>query len=162
MSDRLQAGCLRGSISDVVDAGVDLLPHFEMAAIPVMESQERPVEVPTVRRRLRAEGIRVREHRGVLLLEPGALDQFNMVGLFAGNDELLLLREWNDEFESFPGRLTSDVGDFSAGTPLGLEEWLHDAGCLLVLGDGFGLNFATLEAELADGLRARFKPYAKK
>jgi len=162
MSERLHAGCLRGSISDVVDAGVDLLPHFEMAAIPVMESQERPVEVPTVRRRLRAEGIRVREHRGVLLLEPGALDQFNMVGLFAGNDELLLLREWNDEFESFPGRLTSDVGDFSAGTPLGLEEWLHDAGCLLVLGDGFGLNFGTLEAELAEGLRARFKPYAKK
>jgi len=162
MSERLQYGCLRATISDVVDAGVDLLPHFEMAAIPVMEAQERPVEVPTIRRRLRAEGIRVREHRGVLLLEPGALDQFNLLGLFAGNDELLLLSEWNDEFESFPGRLTSDLSDFSIGTPLGLEEWLLDAGCLLALGDGFGLNFATLDPGLADDLRARFKPQPKK
>ena len=32
-----------------------------------------------------------------------------------------------------------------------------DAGCLIALGDGHGLNFATPEAELADRLRARFK-----
>ena len=159
MSDRLQHGCLKATISDVLDAGVDLVPHFEMAAIPVMESQERPVEVPTVRRRLRAEGIRVREHRGVLLLEAGALDQFNTLGLFAGTDELLLCSEWNDEFESFPGRFTSDLNDFSVSTPLGLEEWMLDTGCLLALGDGQGLNYATLDPDLADNLRARFKPH---
>src|SRR5882672_2240871 len=159
MSDRLQHGCLKATISDVLDAGVDLVPHFEMAAIPVMETQERPVEVPTVRRRLRAEGIRVREHRGVLLLEAGALDQFNTLGLFAGTDELLLCSEWNDEFESFPGRFTSDLNDFSVSTPLGLEEWMLDTGCLLALGDGQGLNYATLDPDLADNLRARFKPH---
>ncbi|MEO5617166.1 MAG: hypothetical protein ABIS67_05315, partial [Candidatus Eisenbacteria bacterium] len=93
--------------------------------------------------------------------ESGALDQFNTLGLFAGTDELMLLSEWNDEFESFPGRMTTDSIDFSAGTPLGLEEWLFDTGCLLALGDGMGLNFATLDPELADLLRARFKPYSK-
>ena len=36
-----------------------------------------------------------------------------------------------------------------------------DTGCLLALGDGDGLNFATLDAELAERLRARFKPAAK-
>jgi len=31
-----------------------------------------------------------------------------------------------------------------------------NSGCLLVLGDGAGLNFATLDAPLAERLRARF------
>src|SRR6516164_1148954 len=74
VSDRLHAGCLRGSIADVVDAGMDLLPHFEMAAITVLDALERPGELPAVRRRLRAEGIRAVEHRGALLLKPGELD----------------------------------------------------------------------------------------
>jgi hypothetical protein len=33
-----------------------------------------------------------------------------------------------------------------------------DTGCLLALGDGHGLNFATLDRDLADRLRAKFKP----
>jgi hypothetical protein len=107
---------------------------------------------------LRSEGIRTDQHRGVLLLQPGELDRFCSVGFFNGLDELLLCAEWNDEFESFPGRLTSDVHKFEEGTPLGLEEWMLDAGCVLALGDGNGVNFATLDRELADRLRARFKP----
>ena len=35
---------------------------------------------------------------------------------------------------------------------------MMDAGSLLVLGDGNGLNFATLDGTLADKLRSRFKP----
>jgi len=134
------------------------LPDFELAAIPLLDGQERPAEWPNVKLRLRAEGIRVVEHRGVLLLTPGELDQFGVLGLFTGNDELLLASEWNDEFESFPGRLNTESHNFNETTPLGLEEWMMDAGCVLALGDGQGLNFATLDPELADRLRARFKP----
>ena len=158
MSERIQHGRLSGSVSEVVDAGGDLLPHFEMAAIPVLENADRPGEWPAVKRRLRAEGIRTRQHRGVLLLEPGELDRFSAVGLFNGLDELYLQSEWNDEFEGFPGRITSDLHDFNEGTPLGLEEWMIDAGCLLALGDGHGLNFACLDPGLAVRLRSRFKP----
>ena len=68
MTERLLHGCLKASVADVVEAGLELLPDFELAAIPMLDGQERPAEVPTVRRRLRAEGIRVVEHRGVLLL----------------------------------------------------------------------------------------------
>lgn len=157
MSDRLIHGCLDASVADVVDAGIDLLPDFELAAIPVLDSAERPGEWPSVRRRLRAEGIRVAVHRGVLLLEPGELDQFASVGMFSGSDELFLCTEWNEEFEGFPGRITSDVQNFAEGTPLGLEEWMIDTACLLALGDGGGLNFATLDANVAEGLMARFR-----
>lgn len=157
MTDRLHHGCLRATVADVVDAGVDLLPHFEMAAISVLDSQERPGELPAVRRRLRAEGIRAAEHRGALLLRPGELDQFSLVGLLGGGDEVYLCAEWNEEFEPFPGRITSDHADFNESTPLGLEEWMVDAGCLIALGDGRGLNFATADAALAKRMRGRFK-----
>lgn len=156
VSVKLHCGRLKGSIADVVDAGVDLLPGFEMAAIPVLDNAERPAEWPAMRRRLRAEGVRASSHRGVLLLEPGELDRFSSVGLFAGWDELFLTGEWNDEFEPFPGRVTPDVADFDEATPLGLEEWMLDAGCVLALGDGDGLNFATLDPILAERLTGRF------
>jgi hypothetical protein len=149
-------GRLKASIADVVDLGLDVLPHYEQAVIPILDGAERPAEWPEVKRRLRAEGVRARSHRGVLLLEPGEMDRFASVGLLSGNDELMLCTEWNDEFEPFPGRVGSEGLDFNEVTPLGLEEWMVDSGCLLVLGDGAGLNFATLDASLAERLRARF------
>jgi hypothetical protein len=158
MSDRLHHGRLIATVADVVDAGFDLLPDFQLAAIPVLDNAERPAEWPVVRRRLRAEGIRHHEHRGVLLLESGDLDLLGNSGFLRGMDELYLCAEWNDEFEAFPGRITSDAQDFNEGSPLGLEEWMIDSGCLLAAGDGDGLNFATLDLVLADRLRARFKP----
>lgn len=157
MSERLHHGRLIASIGDIVDAGIDLLPNFQLAAIPVLDNAERPAEWPEVRRNLRAEGIRYHEHRGVLLLESGDLDHLATTGFFRGVDELYLCSEWKDEFEPFPGRITSDLVDFNEGSPLGMEEWLLDSGCLLAAGDGDGLNFATLDSSLDERLRARFK-----
>jgi hypothetical protein len=158
MSERLLHGRLSATVADVLDAGFDLLPDFELAAIPVLEGAERPAEIPQVRRRLRAEGIRAEQHRGVLLLQPGDLDHLSTLGFFRGNDEIYLAASWKEEFESFPGRITSDQQDFGITTPLGLEEWMIDAGCLLAMGDGNGLNFATLDRDLVERLKARFKP----
>lgn len=157
MTERLQFGRLKASLTDIIDAGVELLPAFAMAAIPVLDGADRPGEWPEVKRTLRFEGIRPREHRGVLLLEPGELDIAASVGLFHGADEVFLFPEWNDELESFPGRVSSDMSDFNEGTPLGLEEWVADTGCLLVLGDARGINFATLDAGLAAKLRQQFR-----
>src|SRR5262249_55159786 len=149
VSETIHHDRLIGTVGEVVDAGLDLLPDYVLAAIPVLENAERPAEWPTVRRRLRAEGIRTMQHRGVLLLEPGELDRFSSAGFFTGLDELFLMPEWNDEFEGFPGRVTSDIVNFGESTPLGLEEWMVDSGCLLVLGDGNGLNFACADPDLA-------------
>ena len=157
MGERIYFGRLQSSVAEVVDAG-DLLPEFELAAVAVMAGQERPGEEPAVRRHLRAEGIRPTEHRGVLLLDPGEMERFSSVGLLAGVDEVFFAHEWNDEFETFPGRISADAIDFRDGTPLGLEEWMVDARCVLALGDGDGLNYATLSRDVHEKLRARFKP----
>lgn len=156
MSERLYFGRLQASVAEVVDAG-DLLPDFELAAISVLEGQERPGEEPAVRRRLRAEGVRPTQHRGALLLDPGELERCASIGLFAGGDEISIGTEWNDEFEPFPGRVGAEA-DFREGVPLGLEEWMLDASCVLVLGDGAALNYATTNAEVHEKLNARFKP----
>jgi hypothetical protein len=155
VKDRLHSGRLSVSISDVLDA-VDLLPDFQLAAIAMLDGNERPGEVPAVRRRFRAEGIRYYTHRGALLLEPGELERVSAVGLLGGQDEVYLASEWNDEYEVFPGRISSDLVDFEETTPLGLEEWMVDSGCILALGQGAGLNFAALDPELGERLRARF------
>ena len=153
MSERIYFGRLEATVSEVVDA-VDLLPNYELAAIAVLEGQERPGEEPAVRRRLRSEGIRPREHRGALLVEPGEMERCSSAGLLSGGDEVFFATEWNDEFEPFPGRVAND--DFDKGTPLGLDEWMLDAQCLLALGDAAGVNFASYDPELAARLRARF------
>lgn len=156
MSDRLIVGRVRGTVAEVVDAGHDLLPDFEMAMIAALEGMERPAEWPQIRRRLRAEGVRPVHHRGVLLLSPGDLEHVSSVGMLAGGDEVVLVSEWNDEVEPFPGHLTSDHSHFEREAPLGLEEWMLDVGGVLALGDGDGLNFATLDQEIADRIAGRF------
>ena len=158
MSDRLIHGAVTATCADVVDAGMDLLAHYELAALAVLDGHERPGELPQVRRRLRAEGIRAMEHRGVLLLAAGELDQCSSIGLLGGAEEIFFCSEWNDEFESFPGRISGEGLNFEESTPLGLEEWMVDAHCLLAIGDGRLLNFATLDRELAARMRKRFKP----
>jgi hypothetical protein len=157
VSERIYFGRLQTSVSEVVDAG-DLLPEFELAAIAVMEGQERPGEEPAVRRRLRAEGILPTEHRGALLLDPGEMERISSVGLLAGGDEVFFAAEWNDEFEPFPGRISADLSDFRHVVPLGLEDWMLDTGCVLVLGDGGELNYATVSREVHERLVSRFKP----
>lgn len=157
MSDKIYFGRLQATVAEVVDAG-DILPEFELAAVSVLEGQERPGEEPAVRRRLRAEGVRPTEHRGTLLLDPRELEHCASVGLFAGGDELFVGAEWNDEFESFPGRIGAEAANFSEGTPLGLEEWMFDTQCVLALGDGAALNYATTNPDVHEKLVARFKP----
>ena len=155
VSDHLYFGRISTSVSELVGAG-DLLPDYELAAVAVLEGQERPGEEPAVRRRLRAEGIRPTEHRGALLLDPAEIERFSAVG-FLGGDEVFFARKWNDEFEPFPGRISPDVVDFLEGTPLGLEEWMHDVECVLAIGDGAGLNYATTSRELHEAIVERFQ-----
>ena len=157
MSERIYYGRLEASVSEVVDA-VDLLPNYELAAISVLEGQERPGEEPAVRRRLRSEGIRPREHRGALLVDPGEMERFSSAGLLGGGDEVYFAIEWNDEFEPYPARVTAELVDFREGLPLGLEDWMLESGCVLALGDGAALNYATTSQELHEQLSKRFKP----
>ncbi|MEQ1832494.1 MAG: hypothetical protein ABL977_05515 [Candidatus Eisenbacteria bacterium] len=157
MSEPIFHGRLHATVSEVVDNS-ELLPHYELAAIAVLEGQERPGEEPAVRRRLRAEGIRPRENRGALLVEPGEMERFSSAGMLGGGDEVFFATEWNDEFEPFPGRISGDHADFREALPLGLADWMLEVHCVLVVGDGGGLNYATTSEDLHLRLSKRFPP----
>ncbi len=157
MSDLIFHGRLHASVSELIDAG-DLLPHFELAAIAVLEGQERPGEEPAVRRRMRSEGIRPRENRGALLMDPHELERCSTAGFLSGGDEVFLSTEWNDELEPYPSRIAADHSDFREGLPLGLADWMSETHCILAMGDGGSLNYATTSEELHERLQARFKP----
>lgn len=157
MSEHIFHGRLHASVSELIDAG-DLLPHFELAAVAVLEGQERPGEEPAVRRRMRSEGIRPREHRGALLMDPHELERCSTAGFLSGGDEVFLSTEWNEELEPYPSRISADHSDFREGLPLGLADWMSETHCVLALGDGGGLNYATTSEELHERLQARFKP----
>ena len=157
MRELIYFGRIDATVSDLVDA-IDLLPDYALAAINVLEGQERPGEEPAVRRRLRSEGIRPREHRGALLVEPGEMEKVSSAGLLGGGDEVYFSTEWNDEFEPYPARVAADTVDFREGLPLGLEDWMLEARCVLAVGDGAGLNYATPSEELHERLSKRFRP----
>jgi hypothetical protein len=156
VSDPIFRGRLKASVSEVVDGG-DLVPDHEMVALAVLEGQERPGEDPSMRRRLRYEGIRPREHRGALLLEPGEMERASSAGLLEGTDEVFFMQGWDEEFEPFPGRISADLADFQEGLPHGIEDWMHETGCVLALGDGGALNYATTSAEIHQRLVERFR-----
>ena len=157
MRELIYFGRLDATVSDLVDA-LDLLPDYALAAINVLEGQERPGEEPAVRRRLRSEGIRPREHRGALLVQPGEMERVSSAGILGGGDEVFFSTEWNDEFEPYPARVAADTVDFREGLPLGLEDWMLEARCVLAVGDGAGLNYATPSEELHERLSKRFRP----
>lgn len=156
MSLTLYHGRLDATVSEVVDAG-DLLPHFELAALAVLEGEERPGEEPAVRRRFRFEGIRTREHRGALLLDPGELERASSAGLLGGGDEVFLSTVWDDEFEPYHGRVDAQHADLRDPPPLGLADWMAETNCVLAIGDGGALNYATTDHDLHERLQARFR-----
>jgi hypothetical protein len=57
-----------------------------------------------------------------------------------------------------PSRISAELADFREALPLGLEDWMLESQCVLVVGDGAGLNYATTSSELHERLQQRFPP----
>jgi hypothetical protein len=71
---------------------------------------------------------------------------------FTGFDELALCSEMPQSGKPRKYRVTSDRSLESV--PSDLAEWMRDNNAIAVLGDGVGLNFATLDARVAATLSA--------
>lgn len=75
--------------------------------------------------------------------------------LFTGFDEVWLFAgpPPGQDLATLP-RATSDGADFSERLPEELTEAMDATRCILILGDGCGLNYATTDTRLAEGLAA--------
>lgn len=74
-------------------------------------------------------------------------------GIFNGFDEIWIIAGSPPAFDlaSLPSA-TSDSADFSINVPEGLLDTMEQINCFLVLGDGCGLNFATLSPRIREHL----------
>ncbi len=72
---------------------------------------------------------------------------------FAGFDEVWICSSTPQHGKPHDLRLTSD--NHLQSEPTGLRPWMRESACVLALGDGDGLNFATFDADLADLLGRR-------
>ncbi len=74
--------------------------------------------------------------------------------VFAGFDEVWPFREKLPSVSlEFVPNATSDGENFSEALPVGLGEAVEQSDCLLVNGDGCGLNYASHDAQLLDRIR---------
>ena len=72
----------------------------------------------------------------------------NVPGLMAGFDEVWLFDHGRPNKEVPLGIvLTSDAVNFNEQLPEGLETYMRETRCVLALGDGCGLNYATWDGE---------------
>ena len=74
-------------------------------------------------------------------------------GAFTGFDEVWIADGKPPAFDlaSFPSA-TSDGADFSLNVPHELSRAMEDANCILIVGDGCGLNYATTSQEFQEAI----------
>lgn len=72
---------------------------------------------------------------------------------FTGFDEVWMIAgpPPATDLASMP-RATSESTDFSSGVPDGLSSTMKETNCVLILGDGCGLNYATTSQQIEDAL----------
>lgn len=76
-------------------------------------------------------------------------------GFFNGFDEIWFMPDPPKMGKPETLRITSDLG-FEADPPAGLSAWMQETECLLGLGDGDGLNFATFDPKIADRFHHKY------
>jgi hypothetical protein len=88
--------------------------------------------------------------RGNVCLTRGDLRSALAAEAFTGFDEVWLFSETppTEDLSAIPSA-TSETTDFGIGIPKELVKALERTQCLLVLGDGCGLNYATIDGRMA-------------
>jgi hypothetical protein len=126
-------------------------PTFTTALIRCLDSDHTPSGVLGVLARYGIEG-RL-DASGAAVSKEELFRAAKKRGLFAGFDEVWLFEDDRPN-RHIPSHivLTSDGLDFNNGLPEGLEACMRDSRCVLALGDGCGLNYATWDCELQNWL----------
>lgn len=154
--DNIWVGWIEASISLLVKDFAELIGRFKYVLITSVDSSRDLQNLRTVKQIVR----QFKDCRfldgGLVVSEKAFFEIVKAYNLFNGFDEIWL-------FAYSPSiKLPSDVWitgplDITKEAPKGLVEWMISSGCLLGLGDGIGLNFATSDKTIARLLEEKFK-----
>ncbi len=139
-----------GTVRDALTEVRDLLCCASGAIIRSLDSAHSELDLSRI---LSFHGVEHAVSSGSVCVTMTSLWRAVEQGVMTGFDEVWIhgngLPAIN--LENVPGA-TSDGVDFSAGIPAGLADAMDATDCILVLGDGCGLNYATPDHRIAERL----------
>jgi hypothetical protein len=93
-------------------------------------------------------------NNGNVCVSIDALQKGLDAGLFTGFDEVWIFSDNPPTFDLGPlPSATSDATDFSSSVPSELTNAIEKTNCVVVLGDGCGLNYATSDKRVQEEIR---------
>lgn len=126
------------------------LPEGAYVLIACLDSNRTPARSSFLMERARSHDPEALDHEGRIVMRAGALQPFvDDEQACAGFDEVWAFADRPHVVEPQRVGLTSE-------TPIEpsdeLEAWFAETGCLLGIGDGYGVNYATPSRALAEAL----------
>ena len=142
-----------------------LIDNFPLALVTSLDGDPEVYAIPTITKPLEKSGVKSSRIGDALLISGSDLVELEeSYGVFQGFDEVWLFRQHPMSYDP-PGALivgpadlrprmpsAAPPDDLREGVPPAAEEWMLDSGCVLGLGDGTGLNYVTINRDIADYL----------
>lgn len=139
-----------GNVSDALHRILRLPWHDRLAVVRSIDSASTTTDLTKA---LAFHHIAYDVINGNVCLSAEGLQKAASGGAFTGFDEVWIVAGSPPALDlaSLPSA-TSDGADFSTDVPEGLSSTMEQINCVLVLGDGCGLNYATTLPQLRDAL----------
>jgi hypothetical protein len=144
----LYYGNVPGRVKDVLLFCCNKLPIYRLASVLSLDSNRFANDILRV---LLKYDINAYIERNYVFISPEELYRTVINDkLFVGFDVVLLFAK-NCPEKAIPTYMefTSESMNYCRELPDGIDRWMKDNSCVLVLGDGCGLNYATWSNDLA-------------
>ena len=145
----LYSGWVEANIHLLLHDHPQLIGNFPWALVTSLDSSLDIPAMPSVQKALEKTATKSFELGKSLVVSGSDLVEMETsYELFFGFDELWLFREYPIQLD-LPGAWIVAPRDLSEGIPSQVEEWTLESRCVLGLGDGIGLNYITVDEEIA-------------
>ena len=146
-STGLYYGSTPGTAGSLLTRFPQHIPGFQYAVIRCLDSDSNPL---SILRSMQQKDIEANHVDCGVHLNPVQLLYAANELIFTGFDEIWLF-DTSMRTVHVPAELalTSDAVNLDSGIPDNLEQLMADSSCVLALGDGCGLNYATWNSDFA-------------
>jgi hypothetical protein len=129
---------------------IEKMPEANLIAVRSIDSTVAPESIQQI---LNLHHIPFRKANGNVFLSMDSLLNALSKQIFTGFDEFWFFQgeEPSENLSGLP-RATSDSEDFSASVPVKIAECMRQTGCVLLVGDGNGLNYLTPDGAIVEAL----------
>lgn len=151
-------GCYHGMIPNesIVAVMQRIVQDLDDEWLIIVRSIDSAVGVKDIMKALAMYNVKCSLVGANVCMSTGEFKHAMLVHVFAGFDEVWFISGPPPRMtlDSVP-YVTSDGADLSVDVPTELRRAMEQVGCVLVLGDGCGLNYATTSSRLGEQIASR-------